>query len=226
MEFNWFDEHCGFFFDFKGFNFDNATEYLPKEITTSENEKGTFMNGKYRGFGEVVQFLYNINDYYVLFQAIWSEEKKTYKLSSGKEIYYGIPYLLTAESIGTIIAGLESFRNKLLQEAENTEDMDVINTTHFSAILNCDAYERDKTLTEQEGMNRMFINAGIEPPCRCGDWYYLMGTYHIEPNKVPYYVPPVSSTPLFAPMPYPYNVKPKKLKKPSPCCKKEDLDRE
>lgn len=93
------------------------------------------------------------------------------------------------------------------KEKEN-ENYDVINTTYFSANLNCDFYEYEKGLTEEEGIRRMIAHYPKGIPCKDGSYYHL-ATFHIEPYKVPMYHPENGKV-AFAPIPYPVFV-------PSPC---------
>lgn len=227
--------------DFRGFKFDNSEEYLPNSIQVKEKiepkesstlqvakegeeegEKkgdGILMEARYRD-KDIVQFLYNINGYFVLFEAIFNGI--SYEISCGREIYYGLHFDLSTDSISEIQVGLEEWR-KLFERKENCKETDVINTTYFSAQLNCDFYEWEKGLTEEEGIKRIIAQFPDGVPCRGGKLYHL-ATFHIEPHKVPCYHPENGNF-AFAPMPYPIFVpKPCHKKPPKPPMRRGDID--
>lgn len=185
-EIGWIDYRCGELHDFKGFNFHNPGEIFPETVTTKNNEVGSYLDSKWRNYN-IVQFIYIINDYYVQFDAFWNCGLKTYEIK-GHEVYYNIPYSLSTESESAIIEGLTSWREKMIEKEKENKNYDIVNTTHFSAILNCVFYEQQKGLSEREGIERLFIHYPNGFP------YHHLATYHIEPYKVP----------TFAPFPYPH----------------------
>ena len=195
---------------FSGLDIEEAESYFPANITTETEKNGTFMVAKYRNT-ELVQFLYKIENYYVLFQANWNEQNGQFDISIGHEVFYNIIYNLSENSIHEINAGLIQWRADEKEKEEERKDMDIINTTYFSAQLNCEFYEWEKGLTELEGIKRLIKEFPEGIPCKDGTTYHL-ATFHAEPHKVPLYHPENGKV-AFAPMPYPVFV--------PPACKKK-----
>lgn len=104
-------------------------------------------------------------------------------------------------------------------EASINPDADIINTTYFSARLDCKFYEGIRGLSPEEGFKRMIAEFPDGIPDG-KDHYYHLETLHIEPNKVPIYNPNAGKV-AFAPLPLPVFVA-------APCKKKlyrrEDLE--
>lgn len=96
-------------------------------------------------------------------------------------------------------------------------DLDIINTTHFSALLNCDFYKPIRGLTPEEGMKRIIAKFPDGVPCGDGLYYHLE-TLHIEPYKRAWWNPNAGKV-AFVPMSYPVFV-------PTPCKKKKVFRRE
>jgi len=77
---------------------------------------------------------------------------------------------------------------------------DVINTTHFSAMLNCDMYEWNKE-TFEEAVERMKREYPFGIPIdEKGHGFYHIATFHIANGKVPY-SPLIQEKPYFPPKP-------------------------
>lgn len=205
-ELGYYDSRWGRLPDYKGYNFTNAEDYFPATITTDDNKTGTFMEAKYRN-KDIVQFVYNIEGYHVIFQATWNEDNQIYDFSTGREIYYGLEFTLSNNSMVDIALGLETWRAEMIEKEQEAEELDVINTTFFSVKLECAFYEYEKGLTEEEGIRRIIAKYPNGIPCRDGTFYHL-ATFHIEPHKVPMYHPHNGKV-AFAPMPYPVFIPPK-----------------
>lgn len=193
-----------------GYDFDNTNNTFPTNVTTTEEKTGTFMEAKFRD-ENTVQFFYNIDDYYVLFNAAYDETDSEFKISEGREVYYGLNYVLSENSILDIAANLETWRNAQIQPEPEPEG-DAINTTYFSADLRCDFYDHEKGLTEAEGIRRIIAQFPDGVPLKDGTYYHL-ATFHFEPHKVPCYHPENGRV-AFAPMPYPVYIPPKFYKAP------------
>jgi hypothetical protein len=93
------------------------------------------------------------------------------------------------------------WREDIEKKENQNKELDIINTTHFSAQLNCNFYEQEKGLTEKERIQRLVKQYPCGIPMRDGRYYHL-ATYHIEPNKVPY-CHSKDNYSTFSPMPYP-----------------------
>ena len=205
-ELGYYDSQWGRLPDYKGYNFINPELYFPTEITTDDDKTGTYMDAKYRS-KDIVQFVYNIEGYHVIFQAIWDDTDKIYDFSSGKEIYYGLIFNLSDNSMVDLAVGLEAWRAEMEEKEQQASELDVINTTFFSAKLECQFYEWERGLTEEEGIKRIIAAFPDGVPCSDGTYYHL-ATFHIEPHKVPCYHPENGKV-AFAPMPYPVFIPPK-----------------
>lgn len=121
--------------------------------------------------------------YFVDFLVKW--EKDSYSVATGIEAYYGLEFELAISSVSEIINGAETWR---AEETEDSEEKDIINTTYFSARLDCQFYEWEKGLTEEEGIKRMIAEYPNGVPLKDGS-YYHMATFHIEDGKVPCFRP-------------------------------------
>lgn len=177
---------------FTGFNFkDNSI--FPQEVNIvpkkeGQELKGDFLTAKFSS-EDKVKMLYRIEDFYVMFIFNWSNEFEKFETSIGEELYYGIQYELKAESIESIQEVLANWRSEL--EENKRADVDIINTTLFSVILNCSAYEKIKSL----GIRGTFDNLNED--------YLHVATYHCEPNKIkPYDAPAQQVIPVY-PVPIP-----------------------
>jgi hypothetical protein len=62
-------------------------------------------------------------------------------IRDGHEVYYNTPYELDSASVDTIVVGLLLWREEMIEKEKENEHYDIINTTYFSATLNCRFYE-------------------------------------------------------------------------------------
>lgn len=134
----------------------------------------------------------------------WSKDFERYEFTSGKEVYYGLNYDLSSETVELIIANLPAWREEQIAKEEEAKDKDIINTTFFSCILNCSQYEQLKP--------KKCIYPGEEG-------YHHIATYHIEDEPVPPY-----QVQKFPPLAYPFFIPvepPKTAPKP---CRRGDLN--
>lgn len=201
--------------EFEGITIENWKEYFPETITTKNDKIGYFYMAKYQYSkccckNTCIKFIYIIDKFYVIFTAIYDEDTKKFNISLGKEICYGI----TCE-IANDLELLQNGLMVLLEDIKKKEAIpkDIINTTAFSAQLDCKYYEWEKGLDYNEGIKRIIAKYpdGI-PIGPCGELYHL-ATYHIENHCIPCYHPE-NGHPVFAPMPYPVYI-------PSPCKKEK-----
>lgn len=183
---------------FKGWRFDNNNLIFPKAIKFVDiTEMATFEDAKFRN-KNTVQFIYKLYNYYILlFNAFWSEEKEEFLIKEGHEIRYNTIVELEEEEKNKIKEKLKEWRGEFKEE---DKEFDVVNTTHFSTLLNCDFYEWDKEHEINCGFDRMFLKT------KFGDTSHL-ATYHIEDRKIPLYRKRPAG---FYPMPFPW---------PQNCCK-------
>lgn len=176
---------------FTGLEFDE--QIFPTEIQAStigaEETTGTYINAKYKN-KDKVKLLYEIKKYLVMFTFTWDEGEQTYKLTSNKEIYFGITFNLNSESEQAIVTPLLSWREDYIKKEEEQGEQDIINTTLFSCDLQCREYEYDKRLKNSEQF--CFDNR-----------VHHIATYHKEDSPVtPYSEPNTSSAiayPVFIP---------------------------
>lgn len=191
---------------FTGYTFDDNSIF-PQEIDVlatngTEPIKGSFLSAKWVST-EKVKFLYKIEDYYVMFIIEWDKNFEKYIYSIGKELYYGIQYTLMETSANEIIEVLNAWKTEA--DENKNADLDVINTTPFSATLSCKYFKAGK------------IYRGIQSHhnhnCDVEDEYEHIATYHLEPHEVkPAPMPnkPVNlAYPWFIPAPAPHKSVPK-----------------
>ena len=183
-----------------GHDFDDPSAYFPETIVWEEHE-AHFMAAKYLD-KNLVRCMYNIDNYYVLFQIFWLNDK--FEITKGREFYYGLEFTLPEDASTSICEALKEWRREKEQEEESKE---VINTTFFSAVLNCQFYERDKNLTEKQGYERMRLHCPYPH-------YHHIATYHCENKPVKPYDTTFSPVPLLYPVFVP--APPRKPKPPKP----------
>ena len=164
----------------------------PKGI---EETTATFVDAKYINKNKIFA-LYDVARYLVKFEVKWSEEFSRYEFQDGIELYYKLKFKLTSYEFDD--AALQEWRQQKEQEEEESKDKDIINTTFFSAVLNCDFYDYDKKLTEEEGWKRIYPH--LHGDCGCGCGLYHLLTYHIEPKEVPYLESKFSPNPVLYPV--------------------------
>ena len=185
---------------------------LPTEEVLTDVVEGKFVSAIYQTYN-VVLFKYESEGYQIVFKTIYNHETKEFDISNGTEVVYGIIYEFPVDNVLELQVNLDTWRNQMIEREEAAKDIDIINTTYFSAILNCNFYEQIKGLSVEEGIRRIIGQFPDGVPCGEGQYYHLE-TLHIEPNKVPWYNPNVGKV-AFSPMPYPVFVpskcKPKKL---------------
>lgn len=181
---------------------------LPTGETLTESVTGQLESAKYQNYNTVL-FMYDSEGYKVVFRALYNEETKEFDIKDGYDIVYHIKYIFPTESILELQVNLETWRNEMIEKED--KDADIINTTYFSAQLNCRFYEQIKGLRPEEGFRRMIAEFPNGIPDGEGNYYHIE-TLHIEPNKVPCYNPNAGKV-AFAPIPYPVFV-------PRPCKKK------
>lgn len=197
--------------EFKGQIIVEHQEYFPEKVASINEKEGTFYAAKYTD-EKNIQFIYIFEGYYVLFGAVFNEETQEFDISKGREICYNLKCQLSETSLGDLYFGLLSFKedqeNKELQE----EEKDIINTTHFSAALECDFYEWEKGLDYYKGMKRILSKYPDGVPLSDGTYYHI-ATFHCEDEKVPCYTPPNCG---YIGIPYPVFIPPKCEKKRPP----------
>lgn len=197
--------------NFEGITIENWQDYFPEIITTTNNNTGYFYMAKYQYSkcgckDNYIKFIYIVNKYYILFTAVYNEETKEFDASAGKDICYGSTCEI-ASDLELLQIGLLTLWEDIQEEANKPKD--VINTTAFSAQLDCKYYEWEKGLDYNEGIKRIVAQYPDGVPIGpCGELYHL-ATYHIENQCVPCYHPE-NGHPVFIPMPYPLYVPPKK----------------
>lgn len=105
--------------------------------------EGNYLNAKYKN-KDKVKLLYEVNKYFVMFVLTWSEEFERYELTYNKEIYFGITFNLSEETLDLLRAPLVNWREEQTKKEEEEKKKEIINTTLFSCDLRCSEYEFDK----------------------------------------------------------------------------------
>ena len=113
---------------------------------------------------------------------------------------------MTLSSLNELLDGLNRWRTDNTKEDNNDGEKEIINTTYFSAVLNCNFYEYEKGLTMEEGIRRIIAEFPNGVPLKDGSYYHL-ATFHYENGKVECFNP-FKNKIAFAPMPYPVYVPP------------------
>lgn len=194
---------------FTGFAFrDNSI--FPREIQVLETNgtepiTGTFLSAKWSSVKKV-KLLYKINDYFVMFIIKWDDSFEKYIYDIGEELYFGIQYTLMEGSANEIIDVLNTWKEEV--DASKNSEIEVVNTTPFSASLHCRYYHKSNPhIVPRPHTNH---NCDIE------DGFEHIATYHIENKSIkpaPIGDKPVNlAYPWFIPAPAPHapKLKPKR----------------
>ena len=180
---------------FIGFNLYEWDKYLPQSVDFIDNRgKVIFFAAKFNGINNV-NIVYKNDKYYILIKFKFNTENSEYELFSCKEAFYKVPFELVEESIKTIQKGLLEWRNMIIDKPAPPPPpkREIINTTHFSALLNCDIYNWNKKdyETSLKQLVCKYPN-GIPMSDDENSDYYHIATFHIENHRVPY--PPLDLT--------------------------------
>lgn len=174
--------------EFIGFPLANADKYFPKEVEFDNTDtKGHLFLAKFNGIN-YVNVVYLEFNHYILIKLKYSKETELYELESCEEAFYGVKYELSQKSLEDIQLGLVEWREIIVNSPMPPPPprKDVINTTHFSAALNCDMYEWNKKSFEEsmrEFAKRFPFGIPIdEDGCK----FYHIATFHVENGEVPY----------------------------------------
>lgn len=176
----------------------DSSLYFPNEVAANtlikpEDElTGIFSSAKFKDIDNL-QFVYNFNGYYVIFSAKYDTSEALYVISQGRDIYYKIKYQINETSLDELQLGLLDWRKF---KEENTDVPDVINTTFFTAKVDCHHYEWIKNLSYSDGLKRMIIQFPEGIPIDEEGTLFHLATYHYEPNQI--------ELPHISPFPYPY----------------------
>lgn len=173
---------------FVGFSLFNQEKYLPEEaIFSNDDSKGRLFLSKFNGIN-FVNIVYMVKRNYILIELKYSKETELYELKNCAEAFYGIKYELDQKTLEEIQVGLIDWREMIVNAKmpPHCHKKDVINTTHFSAALNCDMYEWNKSSFE-DAIHKMMIKYPYGIPIdEDGKVLYHVATYHIEQGEVPY----------------------------------------
>lgn len=151
--------------------------------------------------------VYMVGKYYILLKFEYNSTSELYELKFCKEAFYLVDYDLSQTSLEEIQLGLVDWREWAINaSAPEPPKRDVINTTHFSACLDCDSYEWNKDSYEDAIKKfQKKYPLGI-PISGDGRLLYHIATYHVvdgevpiqpyfKPEKVTNYIPPCPPPP-------------------------------
>lgn len=210
---------------FDGFPLMNEKDYFPAEVVFDNSDNvGKLFGAKFNGIN-FVNVVYKDTKYFILIQLIYDKDSSLYELKKCQEAFYRVPYELNKDSLETIQLHLIEWREVIINTKAPAEWMkprrtDIINTTHFSAALECDLYEWNReSLDESIEKLKKKYPYGI-PIDEHGRQLYHIATYHVVDGEVPfspYYKGepiPKPPKPFFSPPPPP---------KPKPSKRRGDL---
>ena len=204
---------------FVGLPIINEKDYFPNEVIFDNSDNvGKFFGAKFNGLN-YVNAVYKDKKYFILIQLIYSKTSSLYELDKCQEAFYRVPYELNKDSLENIQLHLIQWREEMIErkipEFPLPKPMDIINTTHFHAALECDLYEWNKENYKDaiDRLNKKYPY-GI-PIDEHGRHLYHIKTYHAEPYEVPFsplYIgeKPSNKKPFFPPPPPPPKKPPKR----------------
>ena len=199
---------------FDGFPLMHEEKYFPHEVIFDNSDHpGILFAAKFNGIN-FVNVVYKDTKYFILIQLQYDRDSSLYELSSCQEAFYKIPYELNKDSLETIQLNLIEWREVIVNARVPVDFIqpphkDVINTTHFSAALECDLYEWNKKSFKDsiDELNKNYPK-GI-PIDENGHQLYHIATFHVVNGEVPYsplyrpevvspnkYFPPKNSNPI------------------------------
>lgn len=202
--------------DFIGFPLMDQDKYFPKEITFENSDQvGKLWLARFNGIN-YVNVVYKSCKYYILIQLKYNKEEEIYELKSCQEAFYKVDYELSYESLEEIQKGLFEWREIIINARMPLPPprQDIVNTTHFSANLNCDMYDWNKEDFDTAIKNLMKKYPNGIPIEEGGKTRYHIATFHSEMGQIPFsplYLDEKEKkeTPYFPPPP----PKPKRLKR-------------
>lgn len=207
--------------DFVGFPLMNQDDFFPKEIKfENDDHVGKLWLARFNGIN-YVNVVYKDRKYYILIKLVYNKETELYELKSCCEAFYKVEYELSNKSLEEIQLGLVDWREQIINAVmpPPPPKPDIINTTHFSANLNCDMYEWNKDSFE-DAIEKLCKKYPYGVPIdEDGRALYHIATFHIAGGEVPY-----------APLYYgkkkdniqPY-IPPQPIKPPKPPKRRDDL---
>lgn len=174
--------------DFVGLPIINEDKFFPKEVVFDNSDnKGKLFLSKFNGIN-FVNVVYKDTKYYILIQLKYNTETELYELKSCQEAFYKVKYELNKDSLEEIQLGLMEWREIIINSpaVPPPPRKDIINTTHFSAVLDCDMYSwnRDSFDDAIKKLIKKYPN-GI-PIGPDGRALYHIATYHVAEWEVPY----------------------------------------
>lgn len=174
--------------DFVGFPLVNQDKYFPHHAKfNNEDHRGHLFLAKFNGIN-YVNVVYMVKKNYILIQLVYNKDTELYDLKRCAEAFYGVEYELNEKTLEEMQLGLIEWRELIVnaQMPPPPPRRDIINTTHFSSMLNCDMYEWNKTSYE-DAVKAMIKKYPYGIPIDdCGRALYHIATYHIEKGEVPY----------------------------------------
>ena len=174
--------------DFVGLPIINEDKFFPKEVVFDNSDnKGKLFLSKFNGIN-FVNVVYKDTKYYILIQLKYNTETELYEVKSCQEAFYKVKYELNKDSLEEIQLGLMEWREIIVNSpaVPPPPKKDIINTTHFSAVLDCDMYSwnRDSFDDAVKKLIKKYPN-GI-PIGPDGRALYHIATYHVAEWEVPY----------------------------------------
>lgn len=102
--------------------------------------------------------------------------KDSFSISNGVDIYYDFEVIMPEEIKEEIKVGLATIRDLILNE---NKDVDTIDTTCFKATLECQFYEWEKGLSDEDGLKRALCKYPNGIPLDSKDFAHIR-TQHID----------------------------------------------
>lgn len=190
--------------EFIGFPIMHQEKYFPKTVTfDNSDDEGKLFMARFNGIN-FVNVVYISKKYYILIQLKYDKESELYELKSCKEAFYKTEYTLNKKSLETIQLNLVDWREQAINAVAPPPPQikpDLINTTHFSASLNCELYDYNNKKFE-DSIKELLKKYPHGIPISDDDReLYHIATYHCEPYHVPF-SPLIDNEKCPPPMPY------------------------
>lgn len=174
--------------DFIGLPIIDQDKYFPKEVTFDNSDNvGKLFLSKFNGIN-FVNVVYKDTKYYILIQLKYNSETELYEVKSCEEAFYKVKYELSTKSLEEIQLGLIEWREIIINSPAilPPPKKDIINTTHFSAVLDCDMYAWNKDSFDDAVKKFMKKYPNGIPIGSDGRALYHIATYHVAEWEVPY----------------------------------------
>lgn len=175
--------------DFRGVTIVLWRKYFPVKITLADYDEPLAYNlAKFQSLNEV-HILYQTPKNFIVLRFLYNKDEETFELDYCRDAFYQrIDYEVSEDDLVTLKEGLLQWRadqidSKIEPLFPLPPHKDVVNTTHFSAALECDLYQWNH-MTFEDAVK--YCKTKYPNGIPIDDQYYHIATFHVDNRKIPY----------------------------------------